>query len=100
MRPIRYDAAVVTKLAVMRMGVGWGNVRAWLGWVGIALALAVAGCGGTRTAAGNDVEVSGSAPTATLAPGQTVVFTMTVRNLGNNAASDIRLVDQLGSFLV
>jgi uncharacterized repeat protein (TIGR01451 family) len=84
----------------MRMGVGWGNVRAWLGWVGIALALAVAGCGGTRTAAGNDVEVSGSAPTATLAPGQTVVFTMTVRNLGNNAASDIRLVDQLGSFLV
>lgn len=64
------------------------------------LAAGLASCGGGRSASGNDVEVSASGPTDPLQPGSTVVFTMTVRNVGNNTASDIRLVDQLGSFLV
>jgi uncharacterized repeat protein (TIGR01451 family) len=66
----------------------------------LALVLAVAACGGSRSASGNDVVVSGSASAETFVPGATVVFTMVVQNVGNEAARDVRLTQQLGSFLV
>ena len=74
--------------------------RACRGSLVLGLALLVAACGGSREASGNDVVVSGSAAATAFVPGATVTFTMTVQNVGNQAARDIKLVDQLGSFLV
>jgi uncharacterized repeat protein (TIGR01451 family) len=62
--------------------------------------LAMVGCGGSRNPSGNDLVVSGSASAASFVPGDTVVWTMTVQNIGNEAARDVRLINQLGGFLV
>jgi hypothetical protein len=76
-------------------------LRSALGLLLAALTvLVLAGCGGSRNASGNDLVVSGSASAASFVPGNTVVWTMTVQNVGNEAARDIRIVNQLGSFLV
>jgi hypothetical protein len=76
-------------------------IRAGLGLLlAAATLLALVGCGGSRNASGNDLVVSGSASAASFVPGNTVVWTMTVQNVGNEAARDIRIVNQLGSFLV
>ncbi len=66
----------------------------------VCAALLVAGCGGARQASGNDIVVGASGPTDPVSPGSTVVFTMTVENAGSNTATDVRLVDTLGAFLV
>lgn len=62
--------------------------------------LTTVGCGGSREPSGNDLVVSGSASAASFVPGDTVVWTMTVQNIGNEAARDVRLINQLGGFLV
>jgi uncharacterized repeat protein (TIGR01451 family) len=75
--------------------------RAGLGLLVAALTvLSTVGCGGSREPSGNDLVVSGSASAASFVPGDTVVWTMTVQNVGNEAAQDVRLVNQLGGFLV
>jgi uncharacterized repeat protein (TIGR01451 family) len=78
-----------------------GAVRAGMGLLLAAgILTAVVGCGGARNASGNDVVVSGSASAPSFVPGNTVVWTMTVQNIGNEAARDVRVVNQLGGFLV
>lgn len=65
----------------------------------VAVALGLAACGGARSAKGTDIAVSGSGPSDPIATGGTVVFTMTVQNIGINAAIDVKLVNALGNFL-
>jgi hypothetical protein len=78
-----------------------GAIRLGLGLLVAASAvLSLVGCGGSRSASGNDLVVSGSASAPSFVPGSTVVWTMTVQNVGNEAARDIRIVNQLGGFLV
>jgi uncharacterized repeat protein (TIGR01451 family) len=78
-----------------------GALRAGLGLLlAAATVLALVGCGGSREPSGNDLVVSGSASAASFVPGDTVVWTMTVQNIGNEAARDVRIVNQLGGFLV
>ena len=60
------------------------------------LACALAACGGSRSPSGNDVVVTGSGPAGPVNTGSDVEFTMTVRNVGTNDATDIQLVNQLG----
>jgi len=97
----------------MRLGMGFemawvedfGSVRkgvanAWRALLLLGVAFALVACGGARNAAGNDVNISASAPSAPLNPGDTVVFTMTVQNIGSSARRTLRLSDQLGAFLV
>ena len=75
--------------------------RAGLGLLAAAaVVLSAAGCGGSRSASGNDIVVSGSASAPSFVPGNTVVWTMVVTNEGNEAARDVRVVNQLGGFLV
>ncbi len=75
--------------------------RLWRAVLALLFAAAlVAGCGGSRQASGNDIVVGASGPTEAVSPGSTVVFTMTVENAGSNTATDVRLVDTLGAFLV
>ena len=70
-----------------------------LALAGAALALALAGCGGSRGPSGNDVEVTGAGPAGTVVSGSTVTFRMTVTNVGNNAAGDVKLVNSAGNGL-
>jgi Domain of unknown function DUF11 len=75
-------------------------LRACLGLLAAAATVStVVGCGGSRNASGNDLVVSGSASAASFLPGTTVVWTMVVQNAGNEAARDVRIVNQLGGFL-
>jgi uncharacterized repeat protein (TIGR01451 family) len=83
-----------------------GSVAARVFRVGLGLFTAafvlwsLAGCGGSRSASGNDIVVSGSASAPSFVPGNTVVWTMVLTNVGNVAARDVRVVNQLGGFLV
>lgn len=73
--------------------------RALAGLALAGLALALGACGGSRSARGNDVVVTASGPADPVATGATVAFTMTVQNLGPEAAHDLKLSDSLGNFL-
>lgn len=79
-------------------GLGRSARAAWAGCL-VALALLLAGCGGSREPSGNDVEVTGVGPSGTVVSGTTATFRMTVTNIGNNAAQDVRIVDTPGNYL-
>ena len=69
------------------------------GLVAFALVGLMAGCGGSRDPTGNNVAVTAAGPTEAVLSGAPITFTMTVSNVGNNTAGDIKLVNSLGNFL-
>ena len=61
-------------------------------WLAPVLVLWLAACGGGGVPpSGNDLVVTGTGPTATVAGGETATFTMTVRNGGPLEAKDVSL---------
>jgi hypothetical protein len=84
----------------MQLGRQGGLMRSMRSlWAGCLVALVLAGCGGSREPSGNDVEVTGVGPVGTVVSGTTATFRMTVTNIGNNAAQDVRIVDTPGNYL-
>lgn len=71
----------------------------WFALSSSLLALALSGCGGNRGPSGNDVQVTGAGPVGTVVSGSTATFRMSVTNIGNNAASDVKLVNSAGNGL-
>ena len=65
----------------------------------LAAMLATACGGGSRSASGTDLEVTGFGPAGTVVSGSTVKFNMSVTNVGDREANDIRIVDQVGNQL-
>lgn len=60
-----------------------------------ACVLALSACGGGRSASGTNLVVSGTGPTTAVTAGDSVVFTMTVTNIGDHEATDIVITDGL-----
>lgn len=73
--------------------------RALWAWVLFCCALLLSACGGGSGRRGVDIVVTGSGPTSQVAGGDTVVFTMTVRNAGPGDASDVKVNDIVGNQL-
>ena len=65
----------------------------------LSLGLLLAACGGGSGRGGTDVAVSGVAPSGEVRSGDTARFMMTVANVGDNAATDVQIVNLVGNQL-
>lgn len=63
----------------------------------VGVALALVGCGGGSGRQGTDLQVSGTGPAAPVQGGSDASFVMTVRNAGENEATDVAVTNQIGN---
>jgi hypothetical protein len=66
----------------------------------LALALLLTACGGGSGRQGSDLVVSGTGPSSQLAAGDAANFTMTVKNAGENDASDVTISNHVVGLLL
>lgn len=75
------------------------RIRGLVAWAMLVCTLLLAACGGGSGRQGTDLVVTGTGPADAVAAGGTVVFRMTVANVGPTTADSVTIVNLIGNQL-
>jgi len=73
------------------------NIRGLVTLAVLCIAPLLSACGSGSGRQGTDLAVTGTGPTGQVLGGQTAVYTMTVSNVGENTARDVKIFNSVGN---